>query len=203
MDGSYRVSDSEREEVVLVLRHHLLEGRLTIEEFTDRVELAYGARVADDLLPVRADLPEVAVARPTSPRKRTRLTAALCGHVVRRGPLRLGRRTLVAGAFADVDLDLRQAEIDNARSTVMVLLACGNVDVYVPAGVNVQVSGLTIFGHRRDRGSIVSRPDAPMVHVWVFGCFATADIWHVPHDVRGSYKKIIRQVERRERHLPA
>jgi len=203
MADSYRVSDAEREEAVLLLRHHLLEGRLALEEFTERVELAYRARVGDDLVPVRAGLPEVAAARPVSSRKRTRLTVALLGHLGRRGPIRLGRRTLVAGAFADVDFDLRQAELDNAQSTVTVLVVFGNVDVYVPAGVNVHVSGLTIFGHRRDRGSVVARSDAATISVRVLGCFATVDVWHVPHDVHGSYKKIIRQVEKRERRLPA
>ena len=36
---------------------------------------------------------------------------------------------------------------------VTVLAAFGNVDVYVPEGVNVDVGGLTVFGHRRDWGA--------------------------------------------------
>ena len=156
-------------EAVLLLRHHLVEGRLALEEFTERVELAYRARVSDDLVSVRAGLPEVAVARPVSCQKRTRLTVALLSRLRRSGPIRLGRRTLVAGAFADVDFDLRQAKFDKSESTATILVAFGNVDVYVPATVNVHVSGLTIFGHRRDRGSAVrcrTRPPS------TFGCSA-------------------------------
>jgi hypothetical protein len=39
-----RVSDAEREQMVLSLREHLLAGRLTLDEFSERVEAAYSAR---------------------------------------------------------------------------------------------------------------------------------------------------------------
>ena len=71
------------------------------------------------------------------------IAAALFGHVIRRGRLRLGGWTIGASMLADLDLDLRQAEIDSERSTVTTLVAFGNVDVYVPEGVNVDVRGLT------------------------------------------------------------
>jgi predicted membrane protein len=41
--------------------------------------------------------------------------------------------------------------MDNGRATVNVLAAFGNVDIYVPEGINVDVGGLTVFGHRRRR----------------------------------------------------
>ena len=43
------VSDSEREYTVGVLRKHLLTGRLTNEEFEQRVDEAWRARYAQDL----------------------------------------------------------------------------------------------------------------------------------------------------------
>jgi Domain of unknown function (DUF1707) len=43
------VSDKEREYTVSLLRGHLLSGRLTDEEFEERVEAAWRARYASDL----------------------------------------------------------------------------------------------------------------------------------------------------------
>jgi hypothetical protein len=43
------VSDQEREYTVGLLRRHLLTGRLTAEEFEERVDEAWHARFADDL----------------------------------------------------------------------------------------------------------------------------------------------------------
>jgi hypothetical protein len=65
------VSDTEREHTVGLLRGHLLSGRLTAEEFEERVAEAWSARYAQDLwealrwLPVeRPPVPPLAPARP-------------------------------------------------------------------------------------------------------------------------------------------
>lgn len=201
-DPSIRASDADREHAVSALREHLLAGRLTLEEFTERVEAALGARFGSELARVQEDLPE-AVALPDSGRKPTRFTAALFGHAVRRGRLRLRRRTLAASAFGDLDFDLREATIDQQQTTVTVPVAFGNVDVYLPEGVNVDVSGITLFGHRREWGHDGGRPDAPTVRIRALGCFATIDVWRVPHDMQASsYSDIFRQLDERKRELP-
>jgi hypothetical protein len=95
------------------------------------------------------------------------------------------------------------AAIDRPRTAATVLLVFGNVDVYVPEGVNVEVSGITLFGHLRERGHDAGTPDAPAIHVRAAGCFATVDVWQVPRDAHGSYSDILRQVKERERELHA
>jgi DUF1707 SHOCT-like domain len=52
------VSDAEREQSVSELRRHLTDGRLTVEEFTGRVEAAYSARTRGELARVLSQLPE-------------------------------------------------------------------------------------------------------------------------------------------------
>jgi hypothetical protein len=48
-DASLRVSDANREQTVIALREHLLAGRLTLEEFSERVEAALRARLGGEL----------------------------------------------------------------------------------------------------------------------------------------------------------
>src|ERR1700760_4164616 len=84
-----RVSDAEREQAVVLLREHLLAGRLTLEEFTTRVGAALGARAGPDLARVQEDLPRLAAEAPGSGRRAARLTTGLFGHTARRGRLRL------------------------------------------------------------------------------------------------------------------
>jgi hypothetical protein len=195
-EGPVRVSDAEREQAVVLLREHLLAGRLTLEEFTARVEAALGARVGADLALVQEDLPRVAAPEPGSRRRAARLTTGLFGHTARRGRLRLRRRTTAVTAFADVDLDLREATIDQPRTTMAVFAFCGNIDVYVPEGVNVDVSGVALFGHRRDWGNDVTAPDAPTISVRVTGLFGTIDIWRVPRSMRNAeWGDIMRHLE--------
>lgn len=52
-----RASDADREETVKLLRLHHSEGRLTIDEFTERMERAYAAKTYGDLAALTADLP--------------------------------------------------------------------------------------------------------------------------------------------------
>jgi DUF1707 SHOCT-like domain/Cell wall-active antibiotics response LiaF, C-terminal len=199
-DLSQRVSDAEREQTVETLRGHLLAGRLSLDEFSERAELAYRARTERDLARVSEDLP---VGEGGSRRKPTRFTGALFGHVARRGRLRLRRWTLAVSTFADVDLDLREAVIESPRTSVTVLATFGNVDVYVPEGIDVDVGGITILGHRREWGRDRARADAPVVRVRTVGCFGTVDVWRVPRRMRGDYGEIIRKLKAQQRQLPA
>jgi hypothetical protein len=54
-DESLRVSDADRERAVVSLRQHLPAGRLTPDEFAERVEAALQARVGADLAGVQQD----------------------------------------------------------------------------------------------------------------------------------------------------
>jgi hypothetical protein len=203
VEDSHRVSDADRDQTVVWLRDHLLAGRLTLDEFSDRVERAYGARIAKELVRVREDLPDLPADPVPSRRKPTRLTTAFFGHVARRGQLKLRRWTWAVAAFADIDLDLRQAELDKPHTALTVLVAFANADIYVPEGVNVDVGGVTVFGHRREWGADIARADAPALHVRSLGLFGTVDIWRVPDDMRGSYSQIFRRLKKRQRELPA
>jgi hypothetical protein len=90
---------------------------------------------------VQEDLPAVFAGPPRPGRKPARFTAAALGHVVRRGRVRLGTWAVASSAFADLDLDLRDASINQPRTAVTVLAAFANVDIYVPEGVSVDVTG--------------------------------------------------------------
>jgi hypothetical protein len=201
-DASMRASDDDRERAAVALREHLLAGRLTLEEFSDRIEAALRAQAAGELARVQEDLPDIFIPASDAHRKPTHITAALFGHVARRGRLRLRRRALAASGFGDLDFDLRDVTVDRWRTTVAVLAVFGNIDIYVPEGINVEVSGLTVIGHRRDWGRDPSRRDAPTIHVRVLGFAATIDVWRVPQDMRdATYSNIFRQLQDRQRQL--
>ena len=55
--GDVRAGDRERREAVERLSAHAAAGRLTLEEFEERVERVQAAVYVGDLVPVEADLP--------------------------------------------------------------------------------------------------------------------------------------------------
>ena len=203
-DASLRASDADREQALVALREHLVAGRLTLEEFCERVDAALRARATGELARLHDDLPEALIEPAGSRRRPARFTAALLGHVVRRGRFRLRRWAFAASAFGDLDFDLRDATVDEGQAAVNVLAAFGNVDVYVPEGVNVDVGGLTVFGHCRDWGRDAGQPDATSIHVRVLGFAGTIDVWRVPRGMGGSsYREIFNTLHDRRRQLPA
>ena len=52
-----RASDADRDQTAAALREHLAAGRLTIQEFDERLDQAYAAKTLGELDQVMADLP--------------------------------------------------------------------------------------------------------------------------------------------------
>ena len=58
-DPRIRASDDDRERTVTLLREHHAAGRLTVEEFNERMDKAYAAKTLGDLDALMADLPAI------------------------------------------------------------------------------------------------------------------------------------------------
>lgn len=67
-----RISDDDREQARTVIREHFAAGRLSEDEFADRVEGVYRARTQRELLDLQADLPRL----PESPQQQRAELAA-------------------------------------------------------------------------------------------------------------------------------
>ena len=199
-----RASDGEREQTVELLRAHAAEGRLTVEEFSARVDEAYAARTRAELDALVDDLPALAghieAAHALERRAPKRFTGVAFGSVERRGRWRLGRSAALAVVFGDADIDLRAAELDAPTVTITALLLVGNADFYVETGADIDLGGLTVFGHRREHGDDAApAPAATLVRIRVYSLFGTSDVWYVPRDATGSFRELIKSVRKRGR----
>ena len=101
-----------------------------------------------------------------------------------------------------MDLDLRDAEITSDRTSATVLAFFGNVDLDVPEGIVVDVTGLSVVGHRREWGRDAAQPDVPVLRVRVAGLVGTVDVWRVPTELKGTYGEMIRALRAAQRELP-
>jgi hypothetical protein len=57
LNPSIRASDADRERVVEILRQHTAEGRITPDEFEERMTAAYAAKTVGALAELTTDLP--------------------------------------------------------------------------------------------------------------------------------------------------
>jgi uncharacterized protein DUF1707 len=192
-----RASDAERDAAVGLLREHLAEGRLTLAEFTERMTAAYGATTTAELARLARDLPMPATASRRAP---TLFLLSLFGSVEREGRLRIRERVLSLTLFGNTDLDLRQASLEGDVVTIVTVCAFGAADVYVPEGVEVDLHGLALFGHKRARGNdLPARAGTPLVRVFALSLFAGVDVWRVPVEwAERTLRQIIRGIAKGE-----
>jgi hypothetical protein len=61
VDHGPRASDAERDRIVDALQRHFADGRLSDEEFDERVDKVLRARTLRELYELTADLPELPV----------------------------------------------------------------------------------------------------------------------------------------------
>lgn len=164
-------SDAERERACTALREASVDGRLTLEEFSQRIERALAARTRDELSEVTRDLPAVASAAISGATRRTpvRWSVAVLGGVERRGFWRLGELSWAVAMMGGCNLDLRGAAISGPVTTINAIAVMGGVDVIVPYGVEVELEGIAIMGGKTVKlKGPPPGPGAPVVRINAF-----------------------------------
>jgi hypothetical protein len=133
-----------------------VEGRLTLDEYSQRVEDALAARMRAQLEPLLADLPaqtgsaaDRAGATGTLARGgQVSTTVAVLGSSQRSGFWRLAEDSRVLTVLGSCKLDLRSARISASVTTIDVASVLGSVDVIMPAGVEVELEVHAVLGSR-------------------------------------------------------
>jgi hypothetical protein len=137
-----RASDAERERCVAVLRDAAVHGRLTLEEFSERVGAAQVARTDRELATLTADLPSTEVAVPA---EAPAVYRASFSKLVRRGPWTLPARSRWRSLFGTIVLDLRQVRLGGPELELHVFSLFGTTTIHVPPGLTVEVEGGGLF----------------------------------------------------------
>jgi hypothetical protein len=195
-----RASDAEREQTVAQLRDATTEGRLTLDEFSQRVEAAYAAETQDTLGSLTGDLPATTAVRPESRRQPRSFTISIFGGIDRKGRWRVARRHWVVSMFGGSDLDLRDASLEGGEATISIVDLFGGTDLYVPEGIEVDFNGFGLFGGADEHGGdLPTHPGAPVLRVRAFSLFGGTDVWRVPSGAKGTRKQLRRAAREAER----
>jgi hypothetical protein len=165
-----RIADVDREHTVELLQHHCGAGLITLDEFSDRVGLAYAALTRSELDRVTADLPVRAGPVPESRRPRSRRwVVAVMSANNRKGRWRTTGRINVVAVMGGCHLDLRQAEFDTPVIEILALAVMGGIEITVPEGIEVELTGLPVMGGKDVRtADVPTIPGTPLVRVRAF-----------------------------------
>lgn len=178
-DGdAIRASDGERAATVERLKQAHDEGRLTLDEFTERIAKAREARTRGSLDALVADLPEPAPASATAGTGTGGQTSgtqtpewhiAPIGGWKQRGHWKLDRDIVAVTVLGGIDLDLTDAQFARKQVTLTKISVLGGTEIRVPRDVRVKVEGLTVLGGHDIQVEEPTGIGAPTLLVRAFG----------------------------------
>jgi hypothetical protein len=160
-----RASDTDRERVVAMLGEALADGRISHEEYQERMPAALSARTLGELARLTTDLaaPEHQPVRLDGGQPLT----ALFTTVERRGRWVVPATVTCLAAFGEVVIDLTEALLQDRHVVLSVYALFGRVRLIVPPGVEVVMNGREILG--RQRGGTARRvptsSEVPVIEV--------------------------------------
>jgi hypothetical protein len=196
-----RVGDRDRDAVVNRIQDAFAEGRLDDGEFDQRMRAALTARTSAELdvltadLPAAAQRPGTAVPAAAAPAP-GKLAVAYKSSIRRGGRWRVPERFRCLVYKGSGRLDLRAAELTGSVTTLSVIAYKSNVDVLVPPGVRVELTGFGVSkGWSAEEDLEIRLPaDAPVVHVRGLGYKGTIEVSTRPAgpELPGSERPAIR-----------
>lgn len=172
-----RASDHDRDAAVERLGRAAAEGRLTLEELSTRAAEVYQATTRGELAAVTSDLPEPQHDTSVAPKRARRWIVSVFGDATLVGAWRAPAAVRPVSVFGDVELDLSRATLTEGRIEITPVTPFGDIDVLVPPGVEVDVSGFTLFGSKKIRIAEPAGPgSAPLVRIRAFSLFGSIKI---------------------------
>jgi class 3 adenylate cyclase len=172
-----RLSDAERDRAAALMAKYTSEGRLTLDEFSQRVEVVLAARTQAELEQATRDLPPEAAAPYESTIPKSESIVAVFSGASRRGRWRAGRGLRATAVFGGIDIDLRNAELDAPQIDIKAVCVFGGIDIVVPEGVMVHLSGFSLFGGKDLRvADTPVLPGSPVINVRAFPVFGGVSV---------------------------
>jgi hypothetical protein len=156
------IGDAERQLEVERLRQCTADGRLTLDEFAERVGDVYAARTFAELSRPTEDLP--ALVQPPPLPERNSAIGVFSG-ARQAGRWRPAPSFDAVAVFGSAQIDLCNAQVDNDLD-IRAWAVFGGIEVLVPEGVHVELGGFAFLGGRSYQVRTAPfRPGVPVIRV--------------------------------------
>ena len=184
--------------MVARLTQAFTSGRIELEDFELRTERAMRARTVEDLdgaldgltqprTPVPAVVPNSGEFVIDQPRRHTsKVTFAMMSGVDRKGKWAPARRHVAVAWMGGAFLDFRDAVLQPGVTHVYLLSKWGGIEVAVPPGLDVEVTGLAILGglERISQESGSTDPRRPQLRIHAFALMGGIEVRSLAHGLK-------------------
>lgn len=208
--GELRASDADRERVAAVLHEAAGEGRIGLDELTERLGAVYAARTYAELEPLTRDLPGAVahetVIQPTDPDRfggepTSSGGFALLGGFERKGRWVAPRRFTAFAMLGGGEIDLRHARFAERKMVIRAFAILGGVQVLVPEDAEVHVGGVGILGGFDSDAAGDGQAGGPVVVVKGLALLGGVSVERKATDDVIKQRKLERKEERRRAKL--
>lgn len=171
-----------------ILRDAFAEGRLTPDEHSARLDLAYAAKTVGELQPLVRDLPAgqpVAAPAPPAapaglvqepdPRAENPNLVGIMGGSEREGHWRVGHTINAVAIMGGVVIDLSEATFTSPELVINCTAIMGGVEIRVPENVTLRGGVVGIMGGADIATRESDQPNAPVVRVQGFALMGGVD----------------------------
>ncbi|MDL4774618.1 MULTISPECIES: DUF1707 domain-containing protein [Thermomonosporaceae] len=203
-----RASDTDRDRVAQILRDAAGDGRLTLEELDERLDLVYAAKTYADLEPVTRDLPAAGSPGPSVPvtgrapgfapvpdAPSWKSGVAVMAEFKRQGVWNVPAVFTAFAFWGGGKIDLREARFSENEVRIRAFAVMGGIDVIAPEDLTVHVTGIGIMGGFEHDASGPGAAGAPRVIVSGFSFWGGVS---VKRKARREEKRLRREQRRRE-----
>lgn len=178
-----RASDADRDRYAGVLREAYAQGRLSHEEYEERLTACMQAKTYSELESLVTDLPadNLPVIRPAAAvapysGASTPPMVAIFSSVERKGVWTLSDESNAIAVFGEVTIDLRAASIPAPDNEIRAFAIFGSVNILVEPGTVVDCSGIGVLGDFSRGKASAPRPDSPLIRVTGLALFGAVNI---------------------------
>jgi hypothetical protein len=167
-----------RNKIIEQLKHNYTLDHIDVDDYERRLEVANHTKSTAELMALVKGLPETPGEEQNKPVSASGSYALNKGNVSSAMPLvaifsgidRKGiwspAKTIPAiSIFGGIQLDLSEARLNPGVTSINVIAIFGGADIIVPDGVNVEVSGIGLFGGFDNATSSEPHPSAPTIRI--------------------------------------
>ncbi|MDQ3405306.1 MAG: DUF1707 domain-containing protein [Actinomycetota bacterium] len=198
-----RASNADRERFAKILHDAMADGRLTLNELDERLGQVYAARTFGELEPVTRDLPghQVVVSAAGAPpvlggsnriggRGTSTNAIAILSGAERKGVWTIPPTFSAVAVLGGVQIDLSHATFESRETTIQAFALMGGVEIFVPEGVTVHVTGSAFMGGFENKVRTAGSPDGPVVRINGFAMLGGVEVKPVRKKKKKSAKEI-------------
>lgn len=173
----FRASDEDRERVARALQTAMAEGRLSLSELEERLDLVYASKTVGELQPLTRDLPVPVRLTEPGPGAGDRSTdlvggsptssmaVAVMSGAERKGAWVVPRQFTAMAFWGGIELDLTEARYAEREVVITAVAIMGGIEIVVRPDTTVLVNGVGIMGGFNDKARCEGRPGAPVIRI--------------------------------------